>query len=127
MIYEVGQTLFRRDVNERSRSGPEEVTVTKVGRRLVTVTRRGERTETFRIEDGRANDRYEHGWLQTREQYEAEQERGAVVRRLRDLGVTLEFTAPTYPTDALREVADVLEAARPRLDTVPTSGVTSQS
>jgi beta-lactamase superfamily II metal-dependent hydrolase len=127
MTYEVGQTLLRRDVNERSRNGPEEVTVTKVGRKLVTVARRGGRTETFRIEDGTANDRFGHGWLQTRERYEAEQERGTVIQRLRDLGVSLEYTAPTYPTDALRDVADVLAAARPRLDTVPTSGVTSQS
>lgn len=111
-----GQTVIRRDVNENRYGGPTEVTVVKVGRTLVHVTGRGRygRTETFRIEDGRANDNYGHGWIQTQDEHAEEKWRDAQIARL--TAHHLRFDAGAYaravPTYTLRQIADLLDAAK---------------
>jgi len=106
--YHVGQTLIRRDVNERRTGGPQEVIVSKVGRKLVTVTHYG-RPETYRIEDGTRNDEWKHHWIQTPEQYAEDQRQGAVEVRLRELGVDIRF-GTRYSTDVLEQIVDLLVA-----------------
>lgn len=105
--YHVGQTLIRRDVNEGRQGGPQQVTVTRVGRKLVYVEHH-RREEAYRIEDGVRNDKWEHAWLQTPEEYAESNRRSAIETRLLDDHRMTGW--PTYVgTDTLEQIADMLD------------------
>ena len=107
--YAVGDRVILRDVNERRGDGPTGGVVTKVGRRLVTVTVDHGREEQYRIETGRKNDRYEHGWIQTPDEYADEQRRGEILRALREAGVELRMgSGRKLSTDILAKILDVV-------------------
>lgn len=72
--WRIGQQAWLYDVNQR---GPVRVSVTKVGRKLVTVSGGGLWSKTFRIENGRANDQFGHHWILTDEQRELSDRRAA--------------------------------------------------
>ena len=86
MTYTVGQRVWIFDVNQGKR-GPQEGTVTKVGRKLVTV--RGPwASATFRIETGQINSQYSnHTWIKTDEEKAYDERRAELIQALRDHGV----------------------------------------
>lgn len=85
--FTVGQKVWIYDVNRRRGQGPQEGTVTKVGRKLVTVQVGTHWSWTFRIEDGSRNDRYGHQWVKTDEQRKVEEHRNDLLRRLAEGGL----------------------------------------
>ena len=74
---EVGQVVYLRGVNIDRRktytlnNRPNELTITKVGRKLATVRLYG-RDATFRLDTMIRNDAYGHEWLQTIPEFEEE-------------------------------------------------------
>lgn len=71
--FEVGQKVIVRDINESRLGGVRHGTVSKVARKLLTVmVGPYGRPETFRIDTGRSNDAYGHGWIQSVEEYAEE-------------------------------------------------------
>lgn len=110
----IGQTLVRRDVNENRLGGPQNVEVVKVGRKLITVVDKYGTAEVFRLEDGTRNDNYGHGYVQTSDQYEDEQARDAILKRLRAQGVDVQQignAAGKFSTNTLAHVLDIVESA----------------
>lgn len=111
--FSVGDLVVIRDVNEKRRNpdGPRTGYVVKVGRTLLQVQPEGSaRTTNYRKESRRTNDAYGHGWIQTPEEYDAEQRRQGVVRSLRDLGLELSLgKGRSIPIDLLERVLNVLE------------------
>ncbi len=85
----VGDELMLVDSYNRG-GGPRKVTVTKVGRKLVTVQSNGQE-EVFRIDTGYKNDGYHHSFLETPEHYEERQRRGNLMGVLRNLGIEFDF------------------------------------
>jgi hypothetical protein len=108
----VGREVWRHDVNQDRLGGPRRVVVTKVGRKLVTIEDKG-RPEAFRIDTGRANDAYGHGWLCTDEQHAEHEARSAVMDRLHALKLQFAFGGHDrrYSVETLAAVADLLENA----------------
>ena len=108
--YTLEQRVWVYDINRRRSAGPEEATVVKVGRKLVTVKRiYGE--ETFRIVDGVRNDAYGHALIRTDEDRDAEDRRSAAVKRLKaaHLGIALGYEQ-SFPLETLESIVAVLEA-----------------
>jgi hypothetical protein len=107
MSYAVGQTVWVHDIN--SRSGPERGTVTRVGRRLITVQcGSGHRDErVFRIEDGRINDKYGHRWIKTEDEEAFDRRRGAAIDVLHAWRVGLE-PGNRLPLVTLESLAAIL-------------------
>lgn len=69
--FAVGQRVWVYDVNAKRGDAPKEGTVTKVGRSLVHVQHEwsyGGKPQTFRMDDGQANDNYSHQWIRTDEE-----------------------------------------------------------
>jgi len=113
----VGDTLVRSGHNVRR---DEEVTVTRVGRKLLYVEMYG-REFPFRIETGVANDNYGHDWLRTPAQVAESRRRTLALVELRGLGFQpVGFsTAGDVATETLERVVSVLrEAASSREDAV---------
>lgn len=108
--FEVGQTVVLRDVNESRRRGPERVPVVKVGRKLVTVLDYGHEY-TFSIEDGQGRGAYGHQrWIQTEDDYAAEQAHESALERLRSHGLRFEHgKGQGVSTETLNRLADVLD------------------
>jgi hypothetical protein len=107
--YALEQRVWVYDINRRRSAGPEEATVVKVGRKLVTVKRiYGE--ETFRIVDGVRNDSYGHAHILTDEDRNAEDRRSAAVKRLKaaHLGIALGYER-SFPLDTLEAIVAVLD------------------
>jgi hypothetical protein len=112
--YHVGQELWRHDVNERRLGGPQRVTVTKVGRALVTVATDRGWAETFRIESGRSNDAFGHGSLCTDAEHAAHIDRAGVMERLMAHHISPDTGyGHTHPIETLRAIADLLDATTP--------------
>lgn len=106
MSYEVGQRVWVYDVNGRGR-GPDEATVTKVGRKLVTVAGPHNWSRTFRLEDGLRNDDYGHQWIRTDEEREAAERLTAVTAILAAARLRPE-PGCTLPLDALEAIAAIV-------------------
>ena len=84
----VGQRVWIYDVNDRYGNGPVEGTVSKIGRKLVTVQSGKYRTESvFRLDDQHANDGFRHRWFRTDEQREAHDRRQVAEDALKKAGV----------------------------------------
>lgn len=103
----VGMTLLRK-----GRTGSTvEVIVTKVGRKLVTVSRSGDPNawdaEQFRIENGQRNDNYGHTWVTTVEQDAALQESCRLSDELHDLGIRFEL-GKRYTIQQKQAIIDIL-------------------
>lgn len=108
--YTVEQRVWVYDINRRRSAGPEEATVVKVGRKLVTVKRvYGE--ETFRIVDGVRNDGYGHAHIRTDEDRAADERRSIATQRLKaaHLGIALGYER-TFPLETLESIVAVLES-----------------
>lgn len=109
--WHVGQKVYLRDVNENRARDPEFVPpvaeIVKIGRTLVHAEGPYGRVETFRIEDGRRNDAYEHQRLQTFEEFEEGHQRHAAYRRLADLGVSIK--GGDLSSSLLNRIADLVE------------------
>lgn len=113
--WQVGQEVYIRDVNERRlyRSGdglPPIGTVVKVARKLITVKGPWGREETYEIATGSRSDAYRHGWVQTMEDYEAQQERFDLLRRLKDAGLEVRTGGRPLRNETLRSVIRALES-----------------
>lgn len=106
--YYVGQEVLIRSVNQRG-SEPEKATVTKVGRKLVTVRNQYNWFEVYRMDTGKRNDNYGHEWLQTPEAYADEQHRTELWGQLRELGLKTEWGKPTISTVKLERIIAILE------------------
>jgi hypothetical protein len=91
---------------------PEEVTVVKVGTKLVhiPVSERSPEGKTlaYRIESGVRNDNYGHTQVMTREDYEAEKQRGSLEESLRLHGIEVWRGGPK-PIAVLEELLAVME------------------
>lgn len=105
MQYEVGQEVVLRGGNKRRNIEPPIGRVLKVGRKLVTVEDQWGWPRQYRMEDGRANDRYGHAWIQTREQYAEEMARSALLDALLKRGVTVRG----YSNNALNAILAILD------------------
>lgn len=106
--FHVGQKVLVNGVNLRGRT--HEAEVVKVGRKLVYIEEYG-RAVAYRIETGVINDDYGHTWIQTPEQFQEQQDRAAVLERLRDLGLSSHrFNGLPYSTATLNSVCDLLES-----------------
>ncbi|MCD4535663.1 hypothetical protein LRP67_16340 [Nocardioides sp. cx-169] len=83
-----------------------------MGRKLVTIEDKG-RPEVFRVDTGRANDAYGHGWLCTDEQHAEHEARSAVMDRLHALKIRFDMGGydRRYSVETLAAVADILEDA----------------
>lgn len=109
-----GDELLLRNRNTRFDREPRVVTVVKVGRTLVyiPVSERypDGQTLAYRIDTGYRNDNYRHTRLETREQYEENEERARLQTRLRDLGIELDrFHARNPSLPRLRALVKVME------------------
>lgn len=111
---EVDQTLILRDQNENRMGGPKVGTVTKVGRKLVTIApEQGWWTTTYRIDTQRVNDERGHGWFQTPDQYAEDVLRVEVMGALRGgLGVNTNFGNKLSNDQLIRILAIVQEGIR---------------
>lgn len=110
--YEVGQRVWIYDVNDRRSRGPREGTVTKVGRALVTVADvqfPAWAPQTFRIEDGRRNDKYAHQWIKTEQQRRRDERDAVAYQRLRDLGIRFDVGSRRLPVEVMEALADLVE------------------
>jgi len=82
--------------------------VTKVGRKLITVTYNGShRPKAFRLDDGRANDNYGHQHIETVEQATENLRRADILTKLRVGGLELTHRVK-IDTDTLAAVLAVL-------------------
>lgn len=105
----VGETVIIKDVNRPAREGRIE----KVGRTLLHVSDSrypSWKPETYRIEDGRANDQYGHRWVVTPEEDAAAAEYAGLVKQLRDAGITLGQQARHWPVEVLYSLVSALPA-----------------
>lgn len=75
---------------QKFRQEPRRVTVTKVGRKLITVELY-EREEVYRIDTSRKNDGYGHSHVETPEHYEYRQRHSNLLGVLKDLGIFFDF------------------------------------
>lgn len=108
--YYVGQELLIDDVNRRDRP-LETCTVTKVGRKLVTVAiGQWGREEVYRIDTSKRNDNYQHRWLLTREEYEDRERRRVLLDALRKRYIEVSTTNLTI--DQLQRILDIAEEER---------------
>jgi predicted metalloprotease with PDZ domain len=105
--FEVGQKVLIVGVNRR---GPEEATVIKVGRKLVTVHGKYMRDEVYRMSDGAKNDAYRHDRIITVEEFEEQQIRKALAKRLAEFGLgPVGYGGFKLPTGVLERLVAVLE------------------
>lgn len=104
----VGDTLLRFLNYGHRRREPEEVTVTKVGRKLIHVLD-GHYCNQYRIDTGVIHDSYGHTFLRTREQHERSVLRSDVVKRLRIAGMDLNRDGSGISTKKLEEILEVLQ------------------
>lgn len=103
----VGQKVWVDDVNRRGRPR-EEATVTKVGRKLVTVDR-GYHSQVFRLDTGRSNDDFGHQWLLTAEMVAQADERAILRGRVQRLRYGRDLAAGPWSNETLAAVLDLLE------------------
>jgi hypothetical protein len=85
--------------------GGEDGTVTKVGRKLVTVEY-GYGSKVFRMEDGSINDDYGHVHIKTVEQAAEDLRRGDALDQLREAGVVIQFDRK-FSTETLEALAEI--------------------
>lgn len=106
--YEVGQKVL---LFERYRRGaePREMTVTKVGRKLVTVEQYG-RPVQFRIESGHINDAFGSARICTPAAYAAEQAASKALAELRELGVRFDVGSRRLSLAALGAITEIVRA-----------------
>jgi hypothetical protein len=116
--YELNQRVWIYRYYRHSSDGPEEGRVTKVGRTLVTVAsgHNGYRTEQFRMDTGRLNDKsYGSGtYIQTDEEKLEAERRSAVLQKLLDQGIRFELRSAQsmhrlYSVETLERLAAVIE------------------
>lgn len=88
--YEVDQRVWVYDVNAPRGRGPSEGTVTKVGRKLVTVRDRYGHSAVYRIDGGTINDNYGHQWIRTDAERDEHERYKAAVESLRAVRVELQ-------------------------------------
>ena len=112
----VGQEVFLRDVNEAPKYWkdglPPRGIVTKVGRTLLTVEDQCRHPKTYRLDSGRANDKYEHALVQTLEDYADQKRRAELVTKLRQTGLFggYHVSLKTDTLEAVLQVIEVMEA-----------------
>jgi hypothetical protein len=110
----VGDELVITSAHRKTQPGeePRTVTVHKVGRTLVHVLRYAghsdKGTDTYRIENGIANDNYGHSELWKPEDWKAEQRREELDEALRKHGVEAWRRGPK-PVAVLEALLDVME------------------
>lgn len=105
----VGQEVVLYDVNRRKDAPRPRGTITKVGRKLVTIRGNwGGRPRQYRIDEQRINDNYGHSSFATLEQDAASEQRRADLAVLSRHGFKLEWNAKPSDDD-LRAVAAILE------------------
>lgn len=110
--YEVGQTVWIYDVNDRRGAGPEEGIVTKVGRTLVhvgSVKYPDWPSRTYRIEDGARNDPYRHSRIRTQAERDERERRTAVMAVLRGAGIRFDH-GTRFDVETLEALAMALPA-----------------
>lgn len=108
----VGEPVRVFDINGSRMGQPSggwEGTVTKVGRKLITV-HYGRRSKVFRLDTGVANDDYGHVHVETVEQATEGRRRSALVQRLREGGLEIRF-GHSVSTETLAALVAVLDAA----------------
>ena len=124
MEWYVGQEVVIRNVNEHRRywtdGQPPCGVVTKVGRKLVTVEDPYGNPKTYYIEDGQANDKWGHAWIQTKEAFAAQERRTELVHALRKTGL-FDAYYPKLHTDTLEAILQVITVmeADHEIDIVP--------
>lgn len=113
----VGDTLLlltRLGGRREKEQTPKEVTVVKVGTKLlhIPVSERSPKGKTliYRIENGIANDNFGHTQVMTREAYETEKRRGPLEEALRRRGVEV-WRGGSKPVAVLEALLDVMERA----------------
>lgn len=110
----VGQDVVIRGYG-RTKATP--AVVVRVGVALVQA-QLGANWFAFRIEDGK-RDGMPSLWLQTEEEYDAEQHRMGVISQLRAVGVLLdEARTATVPTETLEQVVRLFETTPAETTTV---------
>lgn len=109
----LGQRVVMRDVNEGRYGGPKFGTVTKVGRKLVTVQNETAKWDekVYRLDTGRQNDRYDHGYFQTIEAFEEGKRRGELLAALREAGLEPRLGAGSqFSTATLARILEVIQS-----------------
>jgi hypothetical protein len=116
----VGDTLllFTRTGGRREKEQtPQEVTVVKVGTKLVHIPRHEKNpeygTHTYRVENGYRNDDARYTQLMTREAYEDSKKREDLWERLGKHGLTGNMRGK-LSTEALEAVVEVLDGFKKR-------------
>lgn len=107
----VGQTVLM--VSGYPERAPQEVTVTKVGRTLVTIQQYG-RDVTFRMDTGIDSKHYAGYpvYLYTKERWAEKGRRAVAFSRLKELGFTQERNGGEhYSTDTIEALVEILIAA----------------
>ena len=104
----VGDVVIVRDVNERRPGGPKVGTVTKVGRKLVTVDFPFHwNPMQFRIDTGVRNDAYQHQSIQTPDESADGVLFAELVTRLKEHGI--ELRRSRLGTDALLGILAIVD------------------
>lgn len=89
--------------------GGDDGEVVKVGRKLITV-KYGWGTTVFRMENGRANDRFGHTYIRTPEQVEEMNRRTDLLSRLKALGLEpVSYPRTEISTDKIEAIVKIME------------------
>ena len=108
--FEVGQTVYYYDSSRRTPGPPEEVPVTRVGRKYVYVKRYG-REAQFTLQGIEVTQYGAHDRIMTAEMVAEEDRRKVAVERLKAHDIThTGYRGFTHPTDTLEKVADLLDS-----------------
>lgn len=115
VVLKVGDEVRVFDVNGNRLGQPEGGwvgTVTKVGRKLVTIqTGDGYNGEKqYRLEDQMANDNYGHRRFKTLEQAAQDERRAEAMDVLRNAGINFGYRAIPFTVDQLEELAALVQS-----------------
>jgi hypothetical protein len=84
-------------------------TVTKVGRKLITVDHPGGRGQVFRLETGTSNDEYGHAHIRTVEQAAEDLRERKALNELAEFGLRFQYNQDTPDVETVERLVKVLK------------------